>query len=81
MTRFLRFEIGGASALVWMLVFISPFLNIEALARVDAMKVLAVVFGSITISIPLGNFIHQLSDSLLNPFSSRRLACSFEAIF
>jgi hypothetical protein len=73
MTRFLRFEIGGASALLWMLLFLSPYLNIPVLIEVDAMKLFAVIFGSITLSIPLGNYIHQLSDTIFNPFARRRL--------
>ncbi len=71
--RFLRFEVGGASALLWMLLFLSPYLNIAALTQVDAMKLFAVVFSSITLSIPLGNYIHQFTDSVLNPFGRRRL--------
>ncbi|NOJ40561.1 hypothetical protein [Bradyrhizobium australiense] len=73
MFRFLRFEIGGGSTLVWTLIFLSPYLNVEALARVDAVKVLAFVFGSVSVAIPLGNVIHQASDSLLSPYASRRL--------
>jgi hypothetical protein len=73
MTRFLRFDIGGASALLWMLLFLSPYLNIGALTQVDAIKLFAVVFGSITLSIPLGNYIHQFTDSVLNPFARCRL--------
>ncbi len=73
MTRFLRFEIGGSSALLWMLLFLSPYFNIAALIQVDAMKLFAVIFGSITLSIPLGNYIHQFSDTIFNPFARRRL--------
>ena len=73
MTRFLRFEIGGASALLWMLFFLTPYINIGPLIQIDAVKLFAVVFGSITLSIPLGNYLHQFTDSILNPFARRRL--------
>src|SRR6185437_12730295 len=73
MTRFLRFEIGGASTLLWMLLFLAPDLNIAELAKVDATKLFSAVFGSVVLSIPLGNYIHQVSDTLFNPFRARRL--------
>jgi hypothetical protein len=73
MMRFLRFEVGGASALFWMLLFLTPHLNIDALTQVDAMKLFAVIFGSITLSIPLGNYVHQFTDAVFNPFARRRL--------
>lgn len=73
MTRFLRFDVSGASALLWMLLFLSPLLNIDAMSQVDATKLLAVIFGSITVSIPLGNYVHQFSDTIFNPFARWRL--------
>jgi hypothetical protein len=73
MTKFLRFEIGGASALLWMILFLIPRLNIGALIQVDAVKLFAVIFGSITLSIPLGNYIHQFTDAVFNPFKKTRL--------
>ena len=78
MTRFLRFEIGGASALLWMLFFLTPYINIGPLIQIDAEKLFAVVFGSITLSIPLGNYLHQFTDSILNPFARRRLLFSLQ---
>lgn len=74
MTRFLRFEVGGASALLWMLLFLSPYLNIDSLVKVEATQLLAIIFGSITLSIPLGNYLHQFTDAVFNPFARRRLA-------
>jgi hypothetical protein len=56
-----------------MLLFLSPYLNIGVLTQVDAMKLFAVVFGSITLSIPLGNYIHQFTDAVCNPFARKRL--------
>lgn len=73
MTRFLRFEVGGGSALIWMLLFLAPYFNIPALIQIDATKLFAIIFSSITLSIPLGNYIHQFTDAVFNPFARRRL--------
>jgi hypothetical protein len=73
MFKFLRFEIGGVSAIFWFLLFLGPYCNIDSLTRVDATKVFAVILGSVALSIPLGNYIHQFSDTLFNPFAKRRL--------
>lgn len=73
MFRFLRFELGGTSALLWMILFLCPYLDIVNLLNVDATKVFALVFGSVALSIPLGNYIHQCADAIFNPFSRRRL--------
>lgn len=73
MTRFLRFEIGGASVLLWVLLFLTPHLNIAELINVDAVKLFSVVLGSAVISVPLGNYVHQITDTVLNPFRKKRL--------
>src|SRR6266851_3367843 len=73
MTRFLRFEIGGASALLWAFLFLGPYLNVAELLSIDAVKFLSFVFGSAVLSIPLGNYIHQVTDTLFNPFRKWRL--------
>ena len=73
MFKFLRFEIGGVSAIFWFLLFLVPYLNIESLYRVDATKVFAAILGSVALSIPLGNYIHQFTDTIFNPFAKRRL--------
>jgi hypothetical protein len=73
MFKFLRFEIGGVSALLWGLLFLAPYLNIDAVTKVDSAKTFALILGSVTLSIPLGNYIHQFSDAIFNPFGRRRL--------
>lgn len=73
MLKFLRFEVGGVSAILWLLLFLAPYLNIDSLTKVDATKIFAAIFGSVALSIPLGNYIHQFSDTLFNPFARHRL--------
>ena len=73
MSKFLRFEIAGPSTLLWVLLFISPYLNIVEIAQIDATKLVSTIIGSIVVSIPLGNYIHQAADSICNPFRRNRL--------
>ena len=73
MTKFLRFEIAGASTIFWILLFISPHLNMVELVNVDATKLLSTIIGSIILAVPLGNYIHQGVDVICNPFAAVRL--------
>ena len=74
MFRFLRFEISGLSAILWMALFLVPYFDVSNLIQAgDFSKALAAFLGSVTLSIPLGNYIHQISDSLFNPFARNRL--------
>ena len=61
MTRFLRFEVGGASALFWAVLFLAPYLDMTKLVQVDATKLFVVFFGSVALSLPLGNYVHQVT--------------------
>lgn len=45
----------------------------QNLLQVDAMKLFAVAFGSISVALPLGNIIHQVTDTVFNPFKLHRL--------
>ncbi len=73
MFRFLRFEASGLSAILWGLLFVTPYLDLPALIKFDAPSILITLFSSVLVAAPIGNYIHQASDTLLNPFRKNRL--------
>ena len=73
MFKFLRFEVCGPSTLLWVILFISPYLNVVEIVQIDATKLVSTIIGSIVVSIPIGNYIHQAADSICNPFRKYRL--------
>jgi hypothetical protein len=80
MFRFLRFEIGGASALLWTLLFLSPYLVIDRLVAINAVSLFSLILSSITLSVPLGNYVHQFTDTVFNPFRAHRLFFGSRAV-
>lgn len=72
MFKFLRFEIGGLATLLWMLIFLAPSIDIENILSGEVVTFLGVLFSSIVVSFPLGNYVHQIADSMLCPYSFKR---------
>ena len=72
MFKFLRFELGGISALLWIVLFLCPFIDYQKLFEIKASGLIAALVGSIVISLPLGNYIHQITDSIFNPYLRKR---------
>lgn len=68
MFKFLRFELGGVSTFIWIIIFQSPYFNLPALFDLEPYKLVAAAIGSIAIFLPLGNYIHQFVDTVANPF-------------
>ena len=72
MFKFLRFELSGISALLWIVLFLCPFIDYQKLFEVKASGLITALVGSIFISLPLGNYIHQITDSIFNPYLRKR---------
>jgi hypothetical protein len=58
---------------MWMLLFLSPYLAVKQLLTIDATKFFALAIGSLTLSLPIGYYVHQVADTVFNPFARHRL--------
>ena len=72
MFKFLRFELSGISTLLWIILFLCPFIDYQILFEIKASGLITALLGSIFISLPLGNYIHQMTDSIFNPYLRKR---------
>lgn len=72
MFKFLRFEIGGLAVVFWGVVCLFPVVNIQQVFSIGVGEFFVGFFGSLIISLPLGNYVHQLTDSLFSPYLRRR---------
>lgn len=72
MFRLLRFEMGGLAAILWTLLFLSPYFNFQKLFSAGVGDLTIGLLGSLVISLPLGNYVHQISESFFSPYLSRR---------
>ena len=72
MFKFLRFELGGISALLWLVLFLCPFVDYQKLFEIKVSGLITTLIGLIVISLPLGNYIHQITDSIFNPYLRKR---------
>lgn len=72
MFKFLRFEIGGVSTFIWIVIFSSPYISVPKIFALDTGDLVAGAVGAIAIFLPLGNYIHQIVDSIANPFLKKR---------
>ena len=72
MFKFLRFEIGGITTLFWLCVFLAPHINFSVAPDINVENFFALFLGSIVLALPLGNYIHQITDSIFSPFAIKR---------
>jgi len=72
MFKFLRFEIGGLAAILWAGLILSPITNFQSLLSAQFSDLLLGVFGSIVLSLPLGNYVHQIADTFFSPYLATR---------
>ena len=72
MFKFLRFELSGVSALLWIVFFLCPYIDFQKLFAIKASGLITTLLGSLVISLPLGNYIHQITDSAFSPYLRKR---------
>ena len=72
MFKFLRFELSGVSALLWIVFFLCPYIDFQKLFAIKASGLITTLLGSLVISLPLGNYIHQITDSVFSPYLRKR---------
>ena len=72
MFKFLRFEIGGAASIFWTGLFLMPYLNLVKIFELDAVDLITIFVGTAMISLPVGNYIHQIVDTILSPYAEKR---------
>lgn len=72
MFKFLRFELSGVSALLWIVFFLCPFIDFQKLFTINAGGLITTLLGSLVVSLPLGNYIHQITDSIFSPYLRKR---------
>jgi hypothetical protein len=72
MKQFLRFQISGLTCLLWVLLFLLPYIDFSKLLGVEGMKAAVALLGSVALGLPLGTIIHQISISILSPFRKFR---------
>ncbi|XXJ18515.1 hypothetical protein ACR42D_02990 [Desulfovibrio caledoniensis] len=72
MKQFLRFQISGLTCIFWIFMYYLPCVKWELVSLKGLETVIPVLAVAVTLALPLGTIIHQLSISILSPFRSRR---------
>jgi len=72
MKQFLRFQISGLTCLLWVILFLMPYIDFSKLFAGEGVKAAVALVGSVALGLPLGTIIHQISISIFSPFRKRR---------
>ena len=72
MKQFLRFQISGLTCMFWVILFLLPYLDVGKLIEIGEGKAITALIGLVTLALPLGTIIHQISITVFSPFRDRR---------
>ncbi|WP_459899923.1 hypothetical protein [Desulfobaculum senezii] len=72
MKQFLRFQISGLTSLLWFLLFFYPYVDLADSGISTSKGVIAFCLSFVTLALPLGTIVHQISITLFSPFRKNR---------
>lgn len=72
MKQFLRFQISGLTSLLWFLLFFYPYVDLADSGMSTSKGVIAFCLSFVTLALPLGTIVHQISITLFSPFRKTR---------